>query len=196
MSRITGGEFKGFTLKIPGKLRATEAKVRQALFNILGSFIEGARVVDGFAGSGALGCEALSRGAEFVAFIESDGEAAVTIRDNLAKLSPEVPPEAWRVLNLDIERGFRTLAEREAPFDVVLLDPPYRADQGKKALNALVDCAILAPTGLVAVEHERRAILPVTIGPLSQWKQHRYGDTVLSFYRRTHEIASDLPRHV
>ena len=181
MARICGGEFKGRLLAVPRDIRATEAKVRQALFNILAPQIVGARVVDGYAGSGALGCEALSRGADFVALIESDPAAIVCIQDNLARL--EVPRDAWRLLHLDVPRGIATLAESEPPFDLILLDPPYHTDEAKKALNAVGDCAILAPAGLVAIEHHRRTALPAAVGPLRAIKQHRYGDTVLSFYQ-------------
>ncbi len=183
MLRIAAGQFKGMTLVAPSRLRATEGKVRQAVFNILGSFIEGARVVDAFAGSGALGLEALSRGAAFVAFIESDPEATVCIRDNLAKFDAELPRGAWRLLSVDVERGLRELARSEPCVDVVLFDPPYGGEEAKKALNTVVDCAILAPAGLVVMEHHRRTALPESVGSLRQWKQHRYGDTVLSLYQ-------------
>jgi 16S rRNA (guanine(966)-N(2))-methyltransferase RsmD len=180
--RLSGGQFKGFGLDVPADIRPTGGKVRQALFNILGEAVEGARVIDGFAGSGALGLEALSRGAAHVAFIESSTEGILAIRDNLARLEEHLPREAWRVLHLDIERGLRELAKTEPPFDLVLLDPPYRSDEGKKALNTVVECAMLAPAGLVAIEHDQRTVLPASIGPLHQRKRHRYGDTVLSFY--------------
>ena len=170
-------------LAVPSQIRPTGGKVRQALFNILGSFIEGARVLDGFAGSGALGLEALSRGAAFVAFLEDDGEAVVSIRDNLVAIGPELPRQAWRVVHFEIERGLRELAKTEPPFDAILFDPPYRSEEGKKALNTVVDCAMLAPAGLVAIEHHRRTELPASVGFLQQCKRHRYGDTVLSFYR-------------
>ena len=183
MSRIIGGAFKGLSLMTPPHIRATEAKVRQALFNILGPCVEGARVVDGFAGSGALGLEALSRGAAFVAFIESDTDAVMSIRDNLARLGFELPREAWRILHLEVERGLRQLAKAQPPFDLVLFDPPYRSDEAKKALNSVVDYAMLAPAGIVAIEHDQRTELPPAVGPLRQLKRHRYGDTVLSFYR-------------
>ena len=181
--RITGGLFKGFPLVMPRQIRATAAKVRQALYNILGSSIEEARVLDGFAGSGALGLEALSRGAAFVAFIESDTDAVMSIRDNLARVESQLPRSAWRLVHLDVERGLRQLATAEPPFDVILLDPPYRTEEGKKALNTVVECAILAPAGLVAIEHDQRTLLPSSIGPLQQRTRHRYGDTVLSFYQ-------------
>ena len=183
MLHILGGQFKGLSISTPRQIRATEAKVRQALFNILGQAIEGARVLDAFAGSGALGLEAFSRGAAFVAFIESDTEAILSIRENLERLAAEVSREAWRILHLDVERGLRQLATMEPPFDVILLDPPYRTEEGKKALNTVVDCAILAPTGLLVIEHDQRTAFPPSVGSLSQWKRHRYGDTVLSFYR-------------
>jgi len=168
---------------IPPHIRATEAKVRQAIFNILGSFIEGARVLDAFAGSGALGIEALSRGAAFVAFIESDAEAVVAIRDNLARLKDEVPRDAWRVVHMDVERGLRHLAKTEPPFDAAFFDPPYRTDEGKKVLLSVVEYAMLATAGVAVVEHDRRTDLPASIGPLRRGKRHRYGDTVLSLYQ-------------
>ena len=183
MLRIAAGQFKGTALVTPPGIRATETKVRQAIFNILGSFIEDARVVDGFAGSGALGLEALSRGASFVAFIESDTDAVMSIRENLKRLGVELPRQAWRLLHLEVEQGLRQLATMEPPFDLILLDPPYQDDTGKKALNSVVEYAILAPAGLVAIEHDRRTVLPSSVGPLVQYKWHRYGDTVLSFYR-------------
>lgn len=190
---IAAGQFKGLRLVTPHGLRPTAAKVRQALFNILGPVIHGARVIDGFAGSGALGCEALSQGAQTVAFIEADAEAVVAIRDNLARLGAELPRQAWRVLHLDLERGLRELARTEPPYDVMLLDPPYETPEAKKALNTVVECAILAPTGIVVVEHHLRTILPVSVGFLRQWKRHRYGDTVLSFYDAAREEARYRP---
>ena len=110
MVRIAAGRFKGRTLVTPAAIRATGAKVRQALFNILAGAIGGSRVVDAFAGSGAVGFEALSRGAAFVAFIEAETEAALAIRDNVARLDPELPRPAWRLLHMPVERGLRELA--------------------------------------------------------------------------------------
>ncbi len=187
MLRIAAGQFKGMRLDVPPNVRATESKVRQAIFNILGSFVEGARVLDGFAGSGALGLEAFSRGASFVAFVESDTEAILSLRDNLARFESELTRDSWRVVHLDVESGLRQLVGLEAPFDIILLDPPYRSEEGKKALNAIVRYAMLAPAGILAIEHDRRTAMPPAIGSLQQGKQHRYGDTVLSFYHPLQE---------
>ena len=183
MVRVLGGMFRGFQLDTPKAIRATESKVRQALFNILTGAVEGARVLDGYAGSGALGIEALSRGAAYVLFVEQDTDAILTIRDNLERLEREPDRGEWRVVHQDFERALQGLRGREAPFDLVLLDPPYRTDDVKKALNALAGCAMLAPAGVVVVEHEKRTELPSSIGPLQRRRQHRYGDTVLSLYQ-------------
>ena len=183
MASIAAGRFKGMPLIVPRGIRATEAKVRQAIFNILRPTIEGARVLDGFAGSGALGLEALSQGASFAAFVESADENVIAIRDNLARAGQDLPSSAWRVVHADLERGLRILAEARVCFDIVLFDPPYGGTEGKKALNTLVQYAILAPAGIVGIEHEQRTVLPSMIGSLRQRKQHRYGDTVLSFYQ-------------
>lgn len=183
MLRVSAGLFKGLRLNTPRHLRATEGKVRQALFNILGDAVVGARVLDAYAGSGAFGIEALSRGAAFVVFVESDTEAVLAIRDNLARLEGELGRDAWRVVHLEVERGLRQLAPLETPFDIAILDPPYGSDEARKALNALVEYAIVSPDGIVAVEHHRRTALPSSIGWLQQRTQHRYGDTVLSLYQ-------------
>lgn len=185
MVRITGGQYKGIPLTVPRGIRATQAKVRQAIFNILGPAIEGARVLDGFAGSGAVGCEALSRGAAYVAFIDSEAEPILAIRDNLARLDRHLPSDAWRVVHAPVDRGLQVLAEHEPPFHVVLFDPPYDSPEGKKSLNTLAHCAILTRTAIVGVQHDHRTVLPLTIGPLQGWKRHRYGDTVLSLYQGT-----------
>ena len=195
MVRIVAGRFKGVTLVTPPHIRATEGKVRQALFNILAPVIEGARVLDGFAGSGALGFEALSRGAAFVTFLEADTDAVMAIRDNLERLAPELDRSDWRVVHAEVERGLRQLARAEAPYDLIFFDPPYRTEEAKKALNTVVECATLAPTGIIAIEHDRRTPLPTSVGGLRQMKQHRYGDTVLSFFQSPSrpDISSELP---
>ena len=186
--RITAGQFKGMRLTVPARIRPTSDKVRQALCNILGEFIEGARVLDGFAGSGAVGIEALSRGAAFVAFLEQDTEAVLAIRENLERLAPELPRSAWRVMQADVDRGLGQLARLEEPFDLVFLDPPYHSDEGKKALHSVVEYVMVTPAAVVAIEHSRRDIPPTAVGPWQQWKQHRYGETVLSFYQRRPQV--------
>jgi len=181
--RISGGYFKGRQLTAPKSVRATEDKVRQAFFNIIGPSIRGVRFLDGFAGSGAIGIEALSRGADFVVFIDSDAESALAIRDNIQQLSDEVSRESWQLMNDDMERSLAYLAKKQSRFDIVYFDPPYASDEAKKALIAIGGCAILDHAGLVVIEHDQRTAMPASSGSLRQIKQHRYGDTVLSLYQ-------------
>lgn len=184
MAHIIAGALKGMPLAIPPHIRASEGKVRQALLNIVQPLIEGARVIDGFAGSGALGLEALSRGAGRVVFLESHAACLKALADNLSRASERAPRGSWAVCRGDAVRNLRALARREAPFDVIVLDPPYHSEEGKKALNVVAACAMLAPAGILCLEHARHHGVPPAAGELELTKQHRYGDTVLSFYAR------------
>ncbi len=183
MARIAAGALKGLQLTVPRHIRATEEKVRQALFNILGESVEGARVLDGFAGSGALGLEALSRGAAGVIFLEAHPACLSAIRENLARVPSGRVTAQMEVRRGDALRSLQALGQAGERVDLILLDPPYDGDWGKKALNAASACGILAPSGTLCLEHARQSVLPMTVGPLALRKQHRYGDTVLSFYQ-------------
>ena len=182
MLRVAAGWLKGMRLEAPKSIRPTEGRVRQAFFNILGEGIRGARMLDGCAGSGAMGIEALSRGASFVAFAESDPVAVQAVRDNLARIDPETVEGAWTVVRGEVERILARETPDVAGLDVIWLDPPYASGLGRKLLQRLGDCAILSPSGIVCVEHERREPMPPSSGFLRQRSQHRYGHTVLSFY--------------
>ena len=184
MLRISAGTLKGMRLEAPGLIRPTEGRVRQAFFNILGEGIQGARLMDGCAGSGAVGIEALSRGASCVIFVESHPAALRALRANLARLDPEAVDGTWTVVRGEIERMLMRQASGLAPVDVIWLDPPYASGLGRKLLQRLGDCAILSPSGIVCVEHARREELPTASGLLRRRSQHRYGHTVLSFYER------------
>ncbi len=151
--RIVSGRFKGRTLKTPGDaaLRPTSDKVRQAIFNILehagfaaGFSLEGARVVDLFAGTGALGLEALSRGAKYCLFIEDAAESRAIIRENVEALGLTGASKIWRrdATNLG---ALDTLA----PFDLAFLDPPYRKGLIAPALTGLASGGWLNPNALV-----------------------------------------------
>lgn len=192
MVRITTGSLKGFVVTVPRHIRATEGKVRQALFNILGSRVVGAQVIDGFAGSGALGLEALSRGAGFVAFLERHPLCARTIQGNLDRITPGAVSGRWLIVRGDALQSMRSLASQSGPFDVVLLDPPYAGGMGKKALQSVAECAILARTGIVCLEHAHRRQAQPAVGSLTLTTQHRYGETVLSFYYHRSSVKTRL----
>ena len=177
--RIIAGEFKGRRLKAPKweGLRPTSDKLRETLFNILASRIEGARVLDVFAGTGAVGLESLSRGAAHVAFIEHDRRAVALIAENA---------ELCGVQNRCViirDRAEHALQHQrfDAPFDVVVLDPPYDFEP----LAAVIDTAAahLAPGGLLILEHAFRRALPSITGA-RMMRTVRSGDSALTMFQR------------
>ena len=191
MSRIAAGALKGFPLAVPRQIRATQEKVRQALFNILGELVVGSRVLDGFAGSGAIGLEALSRGARDVVFLEAHPASVRALRDNLAALPAGAVPGTTELIAGDALRSLRRLGGAGRRFDLIVLDPPYEGLWAKNALIAVGECGMLSPIGTLVVEHARQGVLPDEAGSLIRVKQHRYGDTVLSFYQQ-HSCAPSI----
>lgn len=180
--RVIGGALKGRTLRVPrGRLlRPTSNRVREALFASLAHELSGARVLDLYAGSGALGIEALSRGAAFALFVESARPALHALQRNLEALQLGARS---RVMACEARVAVRRLrAEPGACFDLVLADPPYGSEELPETLASLVAAGLLAPEGVVVVEAGRRH----PVGPidgLACERERAYGDTVLSRWR-------------
>jgi 16S rRNA (guanine(966)-N(2))-methyltransferase RsmD len=178
--RVIGGERRGYRLRAPAgpRLRPTSDRVREALFDILSGRVEGARFLDLYAGSGAVGIESLSRGALECVLVESDRLAVRAIRRNLevcgyvsrARVIRALLPEA--------------LGRLEAPrsFDLVFVDPPYGDAGAGAVLERLARGDLLAPGAEVVLEHDRRDPAPDPRA-LTKFRSVRHGDTVLSFYR-------------
>ncbi len=164
---------------MPKGIRPTQNKVRKALFDILGD-IEGLSFLELFAGSGAVGFEALSQGAKEVVFVEKDRKCIEKIEENLSVLGFL----SSRVLGADIFRAIEKLAKERVKFDLIFLDPPYYGDLSKKTLQTLGAYDILAPNGFIVVQHFKKDNLPDRLGDLVLFKQARYGDTLLSFYKK------------
>jgi len=183
--RVVGGRLGGRRLlTVPGKdTRPTSDRVREALFGILGERMEGARVLDLFAGTGALGIEALSRGAGSAVLVEQAAPAVAVIRANLDALDLN---ETVKVRRTRAETYLRT--QRDGPFDLVLLDPPYAAPVGLVAglLGRLARTA-LAPGAVVVVEAAARAEAPPWPPGLVPGPPRRYSDTAL------HLATADAP---
>jgi 16S rRNA (guanine966-N2)-methyltransferase len=186
--RVIAGTFRSRVLKsLKGlALRPTSDRLRETLFNVLGSGVAGSRFVDLFAGTGAIGIEALSRGAAEVVFMENHLPAATLIRRNLDSLGVR---SGVTVLCADALRGLAMLASREKEtqpgFDYVFLDPPYAAAADySRALRFLGFTNILAPGGILIAEHRRNFDLPGEVGALRRVRVLRQGDAALSFYRR------------
>ena len=211
--RVIAGSLKGRRLKAPTweGLRPTSDKLRETLFNVLGPRVVGARVLDGFAGTGALGIEAISRGAVEVVFVEQDRRAQALVAKNLAHCGIAL---GYAILRATVARGLEQLraAPEFAPFDIVLLDPPYAIERpqaapggpvghvgpvgrvtagpsgaagrgGEDLITVLTDVApVMSPDGLVVLEHARRREPPEAAGPLVLRRTIASGDSALAFY--------------
>ena len=178
--RVIAGRFKGRRLKTPTweGLRPTSDKLRETLFNVVASRIDGARVLDGYAGTGALGIEALSRGAAAVTFVESDRRAQALIAANLAACGVA---GGYAIIRASLPRAFGPIGTRPSfvPFDIILLDPPY----DRSPADALQDAdAVLAPDGVLVLEHARRVAAPPQAGRLHCTRELNAGDSALAFY--------------
>jgi 16S rRNA (guanine966-N2)-methyltransferase len=177
--RVIGGSLGGRRLEGPPRsgVRPTADRVREALFEVLGDAVKGARVLDLYAGTGALGIEALSRGAAWCDFVESDPKAQAVIRENLT-----------RTALLDVSKLYPLAVARAIPrlqgaYDLVVADPPYEYDRAESELTQLVEAGLLAPDGVLAVEHSQRKPWPETVGGRAQLTSRRYGDTRVTLYR-------------
>ena len=177
--RIIAGQFRGRPLQAPpgSATRPTADRVREALFSMLtsrlGSF-EDLRVADLFAGSGALGFEALSRGAASITFVETDPKAHAAIKANAAKLGVG---DRVRVLG-----GSALALSRSEPFDIILADPPYANGSGSAVVTAVADADWLAPGGWLSVETERRDL--VDPGDFSIEVDRQFGKARITLLRR------------
>jgi 16S rRNA (guanine(966)-N(2))-methyltransferase RsmD len=178
--RIIAGIYKGRQIKAPLGIKPTKDMVRKALFDILAD-VEGLSFLELFAGSGAVGLEAASRGAKEVVFLESDPGSISTIRENMAKLSISQP----QLLTKDVYEGIKSFHKNKKSFDLVFLDPPYRKQEGKKTLQTIGAYDIVTPLGYVIVEHFKKDLLIERSGGLVFFKRYDYGDTSLSFYSKT-----------
>jgi len=180
--RLTGGLDRGRRLIAPRgqRTRPTAAKVREAIFNILGP-ATGGHVLDLYAGTGALGLEALSRGAASVVFVERDHAPLAALRRNIKELGFE---QRATVVGSDVCSGLRRLVAAGAParFTWVFLDPPY-VKETEGVLAELSGSGLLAPGAVVVLEHDRRNRPPESAGNLFLSDRRQYGDTELSFYR-------------
>ncbi|SLN28981.1 Ribosomal RNA small subunit methyltransferase D [Roseovarius litorisediminis] len=184
--RIIGGQHRGRTLASVGKgdaaahLRPTTDRVRESLFNVLagayGDPVTGARVLDIFAGTGALGLEALSRGAEFVGFVEDGRKAQAILQQNINLLRAETQTKLFR-------KDVRRLGENPgAAYDLIFLDPPYGKGLGEAAMEAALRGGWIADDALIVWEENTALVVPEG---LSLLEARKYGDTMISFLERS-----------
>jgi 16S rRNA (guanine(966)-N(2))-methyltransferase RsmD len=180
MMRILGGGSRGRRLRAPGGLatRPTGTRVRKTLFDILAPRLGGCRFLDAFAGTGAVGLEALSRGAGAVVLVEESAAAARALRENARVV------EGGRVVVVrqDAAMALAALARSGRAFDVVYLDPPYDSELYEPVLEQVARLSLLAPGGVCVAQHFKKRPLPERIGGLVRARSVRVGDHLLSFY--------------
>ena len=181
--RVIAGKFRSRRLKGPGMLqiRPTSDRLRETLFDILGPAVEDSLFVDLYAGTGAIGIEAVSRGAREVILVESNAKAAKLIRENLAALGIQAGIE---LITADALKGLEKIAARHLVADFIFLDPPYeRTEEHFRVLEFLDASHLVAPQGVVIVEHRGGMAVPERLDRLECTRQVEQGDAILSFYR-------------
>lgn len=173
--------MKGRTLFSPPglALRPTSNKVRESLFNILSDRIIGATFLDLYAGTGAIGIEALSRGAEAVTFVENNPVHLQTLKKNLKLCTLEESAAVFKTAVMNY------LEKLNQTFDLIYLDPPYRSQEFEKMLPRLKRGDMIRSNGMLIFEHDHKQLLPHGIGEIYFIKDYRYGETVLSFYGKS-----------
>ena len=178
--RVIGGAARGRTLKGPpdALTRATGDKVRGAIFNVLARYVEGARVLDLYAGTGALGVEALSRAAARCDFVERRQALCAVIRENLARAGS---PELVRIICAPVHQALSTL---DGPYDLILADPPYGDADGSRVMASPLLHSLLAPRAIFVLEHSPRIEVTGDVGPLRFVRTRRYGDSSVSYWQR------------
>jgi RNA methyltransferase, rsmD family len=176
--RINSGRFKYRKLEIPESARPTTEKVREAVFSMLIGKVEGATVLDLFAGSGSLGLEALSRGAEFCVFNEGDRKNYKILKNNIANCKAD---EISSTYNNDFRKAL-ILANRE--FDIIFVDPPYREGYYGEVFELVEEYGILADGGVIVAEHLNDNELSDNILGFSRTKHKRYGTIGVDFFER------------
>ncbi|MDQ2085030.1 16S rRNA (guanine(966)-N(2))-methyltransferase RsmD [Herbivorax sp. ANBcel31] len=179
--RVISGSAKGHKLKtINGfSTRPTTDRVKESVFNILAGVIAKSRVLDLYSGTGSLGIESLSRGADFALFVDKSRECFMTIKQNLShtKLS-----EKSSIMNMDVFVALDKLSKENRKFDIIFLDPPYNKNLVEETLKCLVENDIIEQDGIVIVEHDLKDEVPQEVEHFKKIRHQKYGDTIISFY--------------
>jgi len=177
--RITTGKYHNRKLFMPHGIRPTQDKVRKAIFDILGD-VEGLSFLELYAGSGAVGFEALSRGVSQLTMVECSHNSVLAIKKNIALLKAS----SCNLYYLEAEKAIKLLSRDKKSFDIIFLDPPYHEEMAKKILHTLEGYDILAPNGLIVAQHPKTELLSEPSPNFSLIKEAKYGDTWLSIFRK------------
>ena len=181
--RIIAGEFRGRKIKQPesAEVRPTKDRIRESVFNMIAELVPDCRVLDLFAGSGAYGLEALSRGAREAVFVEKGKENSEVIKENIRTLDVG---DRSKVITSDVFRILEGLKGEKEAFDLVFVDPPYSKNMAKKTLLKVNHYDILNHSGLLIIEHHKNEPLPGSEGDVSILKEKTYGNIIISVYSK------------
>ena len=186
MPRVVTGRFRGAILQAPegDKTRPTTDKVKEALFSIIQADVPGSKFLDLFAGSGQIGIEALSRGAEHVTLVERSGQAAAIIAKNIAKIRMENSDEL-RFHKKSVAQALELLGQAGEKFDIIFMDPPYKdvPVRLEEATKLITEFNMLAEGGMLIVEHDKDCEMPEKINGLELVRSCSYGITVTTFFK-------------
>jgi 16S rRNA (guanine(966)-N(2))-methyltransferase RsmD len=179
--RVISGELRGRNLEqlVGMDIRPTSDRVKESLFNILGTKLMDCTFLDLFAGTGGIGIEAYSRGAARIVFIDESANSIKVLRSNLDKLHIS---EKVEVYNTDYLAAINKLAYDNIKFDIIFIDPPYLKGYEQNALVQISECKVLSDDGIIIVEHDLTDKMPESAGNFILTRQKKYGKTMLSFY--------------
>lgn len=179
--RVISGQMKGRKLRsVPGtSTRPTSDKVKEAIYQILGPYFDGGMVLDLYAGSGAMGIEALSRGMDKGVFIDKTGQAIRTIKENLRETGLTEQCEVYRN---DAQKTLIHLEKRKWQFHLIILDPPYQKQMLTENINSIYEFDLLHAEGVILCEHDKKTELPEEINGIVKVRELKYGDTIMTLY--------------
>ncbi|MGL6105353.1 16S rRNA (guanine(966)-N(2))-methyltransferase RsmD [Romboutsia sp.] len=180
--RVISGKVRGLKLNTPKNddVRPTTDRVKESLFNIINSYIIESDILDLFAGTGSLGIECLSRGANKCIFVDISKESIAVINSNIKKARVE---NESTVLSLDFKNAIDKLQIQKEQFDVIFMDPPYYKDMFIDALEKIDNTNLLKEEGIIVVEHDTKHVFPDRVGRLEKTRDKKYGSTTLTFYQ-------------
>ena len=180
--RVISGKARGLKLNTPKNddVRPTTDRVKESLFNMINSYIMDSEILDLFAGTGSLGIECLSRGANQCIFVDNSKESINIVKSNIKKARVE---NESIVLNLDFKSAINSLSLKNKQFDVIFMDPPYYKNMFSDALSAVDNNNLLKEDGIIVVEHDTVDKFPDNMGRLYKSREKKYGNTTLTFYK-------------
>jgi 16S rRNA (guanine966-N2)-methyltransferase len=179
-TKIIGGKIRNFILKTPkgDTTRPILARIKKSLFDIIRPYIDGADFLDLFSGSGSIGIEAYSRGAKFVSLVEKDRRVCECIKQNLEYCKIM---DNFHLSCLDV---FKYIAVSDEKFDIIFAGPPYPLNFSQKVLDAVSNSSLLKENGIFIIQHHIKEKISDKAGKFVLYREEKYGDTILSFYKR------------